>query len=129
MPPRGPQEAPRETQNVAESPPREAKQPPREAQRGTRREYNEKRDFDDPLEEIRGFSVVWVFQNGRKLAPKRAKKEENSTRDAKREQIEAKVRAKTRPKPQNRREQAAKLPFHVLALLLGGYYLAPVAAG
>ena len=102
---------------MAQRPPREAKQPPREAQRGTRREYNEKRDFDDPLEEIRGFSVVWAFQNGRKLAPKRAKKEENSTRGAKREQIEAKVRAKTRPEPQNRREQAAKSARHVLTVL------------
>ena len=101
--PRGPQERPRT--------------PPRESQRGTRREYNEKRDFDDPLEEIRAFSVVWAFQNGRKLDPKRAKKEENSTRDAKREQIEAKVRAKTRPKPQNRGEQAAKSARHVLKVL------------
>ena len=101
--PRGPQERPRTS--------------PRESQRGTRREYNEKRDFDDPLEEIRGFSVVRASQNGRKLAPKRAKKEENSTRDAKRERIEAKVRAKTRPEPQNRRHHAAKSARHVLTVL------------
>ena len=113
--PRGPQETP--------------KQPPREAQRGTQRKYNEKRNFDNLLEEIHAFSVVWAFQNGRKLFPKQAKKEENSTRDAKREQIEAKVRAKTRPELQNRREQAAKWLRNVLAVLLGGYYLAPVAAG
>ena len=73
-------------------------------------------DFNDPLKEIRGFSVVRAFQNGRKLAPKRAKKEENSTRDAKREQIEAKVRAKTRPEPQNRRQHGAKWPRQVLAV-------------
>ena len=131
--PRCPREAPRRPQERRKKWPRGPQErprtPPRESQRGTRREYNEKRDFDDPLEEIRGFSVVWAFQNGRKLAPKRAKKEENSTRDAKREQIEAKVRAKTRPEPQNRRQQAAKWPWHVLTLLLGGYYLAPVAAG
>ena len=101
--PRGPQERPRT--------------PPRESQRGTRREYNEKRDFDDPLEGIRGFSVVWDSQNGRKLVPKRAKNPENSTRGAKAKQIEAKVRAKTRPEPQNRSQQAAKWQFHVLILL------------
>ena len=114
---RGPQEAPREAQNVAQKPPREAKQPPREAQRGTRREYNEKRDFDDPLKEIRGFSVVWAFQNGRKLAPKRVKRREKSRKGAKRELIEAKVRSKTRPEPPKRHQQAPKWLRHVLAVL------------
>ena len=121
--PRCPQEGPRRPQERRKKWPRGPQErprtPPRASQRGTRREYNEKRDFDNPLEEIRGFSVVWAFQNGRKLAPKRAKKEENSTRDAKREQIEAKVRAKTRPEPQNRRQHAPKWARQVLTLLLG----------
>ena len=102
---------------MAQRPPREAKRPPREAQGGARREYNEKRDFDDPLEEIRGFSVVWAFQNGRKLAPKRAKKDENCTRDAKREQIGGKERSKTRPEAQKRHQQAPKWFRQVLSLL------------
>ena len=133
MAPRGSQEAPRRPQERrkkwSRGPQERPRTLPRASQCGTRREYNEKRDFDDHLEEIRVFSVVWAFENGRKLAPKRAKKEENSTRDAKREQIEAKVRAKTRPEPQNRREQAAKWLRNVLAVLWGGYCQAPVAAG
>ena len=114
---------------MAQRLPRKAKRPPREAQRGTRCEYNEKRDFDDRLEDIRAFSVVWAFQNGRKLAPKRAKKDENCTRDAKREQIGGKERSKTQPEAQKRHQQAPKWPRQVLTLLWGRYFQAPVAAG
>ena len=55
------------------------------------------------------FVVAWAFQHGRKLPPKRAKKEK-ITRGAKREQIEAKVRSKTRPDAQKRHQQAPKWP-------------------
>ena len=110
--PRCPREAPRRPQERRKKWPRGPQErprtPPRESQRGTRREYNEKRDFDDPLEEIRGSSVVWAFPNGRKLAPKQFKRREKSRKGAKRDQIEAKVRSKTRPEPQNRRQHAPK---------------------
>ena len=92
--PRGPQERPRT--------------PPRESQRGTRREYNEKRDFDNLLKGNCGFSVVRVSPNGTKFDQKRAKKEEESRKDPKGEQVEAKVSSKTRPEPQKRPPKAPK---------------------
>ena len=114
---------------MAQRPPRETKQPPREIQRSTRREYNEKLDFDDPLEEIHVFSVVWAFQNFKKLTPKRAKKDENCTSGAKREQIGGKERSKARPEAQKRHQQSPKWFRHVLSLLWPPYFQAPVAAG
>ena len=68
--PRCPQEAPRETQDVAQRLPREAKQPRRDAQRRTQREYNEKRDFDDSFEKFEVFSGLG-FPEYKKLARKR----------------------------------------------------------
>ena len=117
MPPKRAPGGPKRDAKRGLEPPREAKQPPREAQRGTRREYHEKRDFDDPLEGIRGFSVVWAFQNGRKLTPKRPKRREKSREGGKRKQIKAKVRSKTWPEAQKRHQQAPKWFRHVLTVL------------
>ena len=53
----------------------------REVQRSARSEYNEKRDFGDPLKGIRGFLVVRAFENDIKINQTTATRTEKSRKD------------------------------------------------
>ena len=84
------------------------------AQRGAEHEYDEKVDFDDFLKGNRRFSVLRVPQNNTKFNQNQTKKEEKEKKCAKEEQIEAKVRSKTRPEPQKaaQKNQQKCAPTH-----------------
>ena len=129
-PPRSPQNAPksppggpkRDARSGPEAPKRSQEPPPRESQRGTRREYNEKRDFDDHLNEIRGFSLVLVAtmaENWPQNGPRRKKIASETPRETPRE---AKVRSKTRPEPQERDPKEPQKALHVPTVLWRGYF-------
>ena len=76
--------------------------------------------------------VVFRWSGLSKMAencPPNVPRRKKIAQETPREQMEAKVRSKTRPEPPNRREQAAKWARQVLTVLWCGYFQAPAAAG
>ena len=102
---------------MAQWPARETKRLLREVQREAGREYNEERDFDDPLEGNHGFLVVRASENATKSDQKRAKKKEKSRKGTKNKQVRRKVCSKTWPEPQRAPQRGPTGAQHVLSML------------